>query len=203
MNGKETRFGWGFGLQWLVSCAVGTAISGALAFFTMWSVGEAVAGAVGEMVGGFVAGGIFGAAFGLGANAGPAFLLERRGFSGTRWLVASIIVASLSAGTAVALLSNLFATLSGPATAVLIGLVLGAPMGIVQWVILRQHDVAADAWPVVSVVAYLLAAYFIGSGSQDSAMALMLGGVGLSVAAVTAVGATWLLGRGQQTPVPA
>ena len=203
MNGKEARFGWGFGLQWLVSCAVGTAIGGALAFFTMWSAGEAVAGAVGEMAGGFVAGGIFGAAFGLGANAGPAFLLERRGLSGTRWLIASMIITSLSAGTAVALLSNLFDTMSGPATTVFIGLVLGAPMGIVQWVILRQHDVAADLWPVISVVAYLLAAYFIGLGSQDSAMALVLGGVGLSVAAVTAIGAMWLLGRGQQMTAPA
>ena len=203
MDGNETRFGWGFGLQWLISCAVGTAIGGALAFFTMWSVGEAVAGAIGDTAGGFVAGGMFGAAFGLGANAGPALLLERRGMSGTRWLVASIIITSLSAGTAVALLSSLFATLSGPATAVVIGLVLGAPMGMVQWVILRQHDVAANAWPVVSIVAYLLAAYFIGLGSDDSAMALVLGGVGLSVAAVTAIGATSLLGHGQQTGAPA
>ena len=199
MNGEE--FGWGFWLQWLLSCAVGTAIGGMVAFFTMWSAGEAVAGAAGDMAGGFVAGGIFGAAFALGANAGPALLLERRGVSGTRWLISSVIVAAVSAGTAVALLSNLFDTMSGPATGVFIGLVLGAPMGIVQWVILRQHGVAAGAWPVVSVVAYLLAAFFIGLGSEDSAMALILGGTALSVAAVTAIGATWLLG--QQTAAPA
>lgn len=201
MNEKEARFGWGFGLQWLVTCAVGTAIGGALAFFTMWGAGEAVADSVGEMAGGFVAGGIFGAAFALGANAGPALLLRRRGVSGARWLVFSGIVAAVSAGTGVALTFNLFDTMSGPATGVFIGLVLGAPMGVVQWVILRQHGVAAGAWPVVSVAAYLLAAFFIGLGSEESAMALILGGTGLSVAAVTAIGATWLLG--QQTAAPA
>lgn len=195
MNGKEARFGWGFGLQWLATCAIGTVIGGALAFLTMWGAGEAVAGAAGDMAGGFVSGGIFGAAFALGANAGPALLLEQRGVSGARWLIFSVVVASISAGTAVALASSLLDAMSGPATGIFIGLVLGAPMGIVQWVILRQHDVAADAWPVVSIVAYLVAAYFIGLGGEGSAIALILGGVGLSVAAVTAIGATWLLGQ--------
>lgn len=201
MDGKQATFGWEFGLQWLVACAVGTMIGGMVAFFTMWSAGEAVGEVIGESVGGFVAGGIFGAALALGANAGPALLLERRGVSGTRWLVSSAIVASLSAGAAIAVASTLFDTMAGPATAVFIGLVLGAPMGIVQWVILRQHDVSANTWPIISIVAYLLAAFFIGLGSEDTAPALILGGVGLSLAAVTAIGATWLLGR--QTAVPA
>lgn len=195
MDGKQREFDWGFGLQWLASCAVGTAIGGALAFFTMWSAREAVASAVGEMAGGFVAGGIFGAALALGANAGPALLLERSGVSGRRWLAFSVIVASVSAGTGVVLISTLFDTMSGPATGIFIGLVLGAPMGIVQWVILRQHELSANAWPFVSVVGYLLAAFFIASGSENSALALTLAGVGLSLAAVTAVGATWMLGR--------
>lgn len=201
MDKRQAHFDWSFALQWLVSCALGTAIGGALAFFTMWSAGEAVGGAVGETAGGFVAGAIFGAAFGLGANAGPALLLERRGLGGTRWLVFSAIVASASAGTVIALASTLPDTVYGPALGIFIGLVLGAPMGIVQWVILRQHGITADPWPVVSVVAYLLAAFFIASGSEDSALALTVGGVGLSVAAVTAIGATWMLG--QQTAAPA
>lgn len=201
MNGKQTKFGWGFGLQWLVTCAVGTVIGGAIAYFTMWSAGEAVASAVGETAGGFVAGAIFGAAFATGANAGPALLLERKGLSGTRWLVSSVIVASLSAGTAVALVSSLLDTTYGPAMGIFIGLVLGAPMGIVQWVIFRQHELAADAWPVVSVVAYLVAAFFITSGSENAALALTLGGAGLSLAAVSGLGATLLLR--QRTAAPA
>jgi len=201
MNGNETRFGWEFGLQWLISCAVGTAIGGALAFFTMWSTGEAVAGAVDEMVGDFVAGGIFGAALALGANAGPALLLERRELNGVRWLISSVIVASLSAGTAVTLTFTLLETVYGPAMGIFIGLVLGAPMGIVQWVILRQHELAVDGWPIVSVIAYLLAAFFITSGGENSALALTLVGAGLSLATVTALGATWMLGR--QTAAPA
>lgn len=201
MDERQVDLDWSFALQWLVSCAVGTAIGGALAFFTMWSAGEAVAGAVGEIAGGLVSGGMFGAALALGANAGPGFLLERRGLGGTRWLIFSAIVASVSAGMAVALTFTLLDSVYGPAMGIFIGLVLGAPMGIVQWVILRQHGIAADAWPVVSVVAYLLAAFFITSGGEDSALALTLGGAGLSVAAVTALGATWMLG--QQTTAPA
>lgn len=201
MDKRQAHFDWSFALQWLGSCAVGTVIGGALAFFTMWSAGEAVAGTVSEIAGRFVSGGIFGAALALGANAGPAFLLERRGLSGARWLAFSVIVASVSAATAVALTSTLLDTVYGPAMGIFIGLVLGAPMGIVQWVIFRQHDIAADGWPVVSVVAYLLAAFFITSGGENSALALTLGGAGLSLAAVTALGATWMLG--QQTAAPA
>lgn len=201
MDERQVDHDWSFALQWLVSCAVGTAIGGALAFFTMWSAGEAVAGAVGEIAGGFVSGGIFGAAFGLGANAGPALLLERRGLGGTRWLIFSVIVASVSAGTGVTLTFTLLDSVYGPAMGIFIGLVLGAPMGIAQWLIFRQNELSAGAWPVVSVVAYLLAAFFITSGGEDSALALTLGGAGLSVAAVTALGATWMLG--QQAPAPA
>lgn len=201
MDDRQAHFDWSFTLRWLASCAVGTVIGGALAFFTMWSAGEAAAGAAGEMAGGFVSGGIFGAAFGLGANAGPAFLLERRGLDGTRWLVFSAIVASVSAGMGVALTFTLLDSVYGPAMGIFIGLVLGAPMGIVQWLIFRQHELSAGAWPVVSVVAYLLAAFFITSGGENSALALTLGGAGLSLAAVTALGATWMLG--QQTAAPA
>lgn len=196
MDERQARFDWSFALQWLVTCAVGTVIGGAIAYFTMWNAGEAVADAAGDIAGGFVAGGIFGAAFATGANAGPALLLERRGLNGTRWLVFSAIVASLSAGTAVALVSSLLDTMYGPAMGIFIGLVLGAPMGIVQWVIFRQHELAADAWPVVSVVAYLVAAFFVTSGSEaPSSVPLVLGGAGLSLAAITALGATRLLSR--------
>jgi len=198
---EQIKFDWSFALQWLVSCAVGAAIGGALAFSSMWSAGEAVAGAVGEIAGRFVVGGIFGAALALGANAGPAFLLERRGLSGRRWLVASVFVASLSIGSMVALPFSLTDTIPGPATAIIVGLVLGAPMGIVQWVIFRQEELSADTWPIISVVAYLMAAFIIVLGGEDMALVLVMGGTGLSVAAVTAIGATWMLGR--QTAAPA
>ena len=195
MNEKQTHFDWRFGLQWLVTCAIGTAIGGAVAFFTMWSAGEAAADVIGDIAGGFVAGGLFGGLLGLGANAGPAFLLQQRGMSGARWFVASAVAAALSAGIAIATASNMLDTMPGAAIVIFIGLVLGGPMGIVQWLILRQHDVAANAWPIISVVAYLLAAVVIGSGNEYTALPLMMAGIGLLVGAVTGLGAAWLLRR--------
>ena len=142
-----------------------------------------------------MAGGLFGGLLGMGANVGPAFLLQKRGISGSRWFLYSTVTASLSAGIAIALSSDLLDTMSPAATAVFIGLVLGVPMGIVQWLIWRQHDVAANAWPVISIIAYLLAAVVITSSNESTSPPLIMASIGLLVATVTGLGAAWLLQR--------
>ena len=76
MNEKQIHLDWGFGLKWLVSCALGTAVFGLLAYGSMWTVGEAVGNLGSDLLGTMVAGLLFGAFFALGGTLGPGWLLQ-------------------------------------------------------------------------------------------------------------------------------
>lgn len=200
MKEQVTELDWGFALQWLLASAAGTSVGGALAFFTMWRTAEAVTVVVGEIAAGFVAGVLFGLFFGGGANAGPALLLRGKGISSVGWLGASALAAALSAGTAIALTTTYLETMSDPATAIVIALVLGLPMGLVQWLLLRRHDLAAGEWPVISLAAYSLASILITSGNEFGSFLITIAVIGLLVGAVTGLGMMWVLRR-QTEPV--
>ena len=189
MNERDTHFDWGFGLQWLVVCAVGVVLGGAVAFFTIWGVGDVVS----EAAGGLVAGALFGAFFGLGANVGPGLLLQRRGISAVRWIGYSAIAGALGVGIGLAIASSRLDTMSDLANAVFFGLVLGLPIGIGQWLILRRQAISANEWPLISGAAYLLAGSIIfTTGSEDTNMFLVLTAMALLIGAVTALGMVWL-----------
>lgn len=86
MNEKQTHLDWGLGWQWLLSCALGTAVFGLAAYASMWSLGEAIGQATTELLGVSVAGVVFGALLALGGTLGPGFLLRRIGISPGRVL---------------------------------------------------------------------------------------------------------------------
>ena len=70
MNEKQTHLDWGFGLKWVLACAVGTVVWGIAAYGSMWWAGEAVTQISSDMLGTMVAGFLFGALFALGGHWG-------------------------------------------------------------------------------------------------------------------------------------
>ena len=158
MNEKQTHLDWGFGLKWMVSCALGTAVFGLLAYFSMWTTGEAVGNTTSELLGTMVAGLLFGALFALGGTLGPGWLLQRIGISAKRWIGQSVVVTAVAMSGGVALMATLFELVPQPISALYLGLVLGLPMGLVQWRLLKQHNISAALCPLITVVCYLFAA---------------------------------------------
>ena len=194
MNKRHTHLDWGFGLKWVVSCALGTAVFGLLAYLSMWTVGEAVGNVSSELLGTMVAGLLFGAFFALGGTLGPGWLLQSKGISAKRWIGHSVAVTAVVMSGGVALMSTLFELVPEPVSALYIGLVLGLPMGLVQWRLLTQKNIPATLWPLISVVGYLFAAAIIVYLSGDGREWLIIL-MGLLVGAVTGLGMMWLLRR--------
>ena len=194
MNKRHTHLDWGFGLKWVVSCALGTAVFGLLAYLSMWTVGEAVGNVSSELLGIMVAGLLFGALFALGGTLGPGWLLQSKGISAKRWIGHSVAVTAVVMSGGVALMSTLFELVPEPVSALYIGLVLGLPMGLVQWRLLTQKNIPATLWPLINVVGYLFAAaiiVFLSGDGREWLIVLM----GLLVGAVTGLGMMWLLRR--------
>lgn len=192
MSEKETVLDWAFGLKWLVSCALGTAVLGMAAYGSMWWAGEAVTEVSNELLGVMVAGILFGAFFALGGTLGPGFLLRSKGISAGRWIGYSVVVTAVAMSGGVALMSNLFELVPAIVSALFLGLVLGLPMGLVQGYLLKQQGLPATLWPLISLTGYLLAAaiiVFLSGEGREWMIAVM----GLFVGAVTGLGMMWLL----------
>jgi len=194
MNEKQIYLDWGFGLKWVMSCTLGTAVFAMLAYLSIWTVGEAVGNRSSEQLGVIVAGLLFGALFALGGTLGPGWLLQSKGISAKRWIGHSVLVTAVVMSGGVALMSTLFELVPQPVSALYIGLVLGLPMGLVQWRLLKQKDIPATLWPLINVAGYLFAAatiVFLSGEGREWMIILM----GLLVGVVTGLGMMWLLRR--------
>jgi hypothetical protein len=195
MNAKQVVYDWTLGWQWLVSCAVGTAIFGMIAFLSMWAVAETVEATAGTAVGAAVGGGLFGGLFALGANLGPALLLHQRRLNGRGWLLSSVLAGILGLAPAFATAFSLFETMPNSAAVLFMGLSLGLPVSLAQWRGLRKQGVAAPGWVPIGTLAYLLAlSAGIPLGGEGREW-LSLGTVGLLLGAVTGLGMVWTLRR--------
>jgi hypothetical protein len=199
MNDRNAEIDWGFVLQWLVSCGIGVTIGGMLAFMSMWTAGEAVRNATYDTIGFLVAGALFGGLLALGANIGPGFLMRRHGISPTRWILYGMAAAGVVLGVAFGILFSLFETLDDSTGPILLALLLGLTIGLVQWALLRQAGIQVNEWPVISVLAYMLAmglSFRLGGEGREW---LSLGAMGLALSLVTGLGMGWALRR--QTPM--
>lgn len=192
MNEKQTHLDWGFGLKWLLSCTLGTAVFGLAAYASMWWLGEAVGHATNELLGTAVAGAIFGAFLALGGTLGPGFLLRNRGISAGRWIGLSMVVTALAMSSGVALIFNQVDEVGGIASTIFLGLILGLPMGLVQWQLLKQQGIPSAIWPLITVGGYFLAfgvvVFFSGEGRE-----WVIGVTGLLLGTITGLGMMWLL----------
>lgn len=191
MNEKQTHLDWGFGLKWMVACAVGTVVLGIAAYGSMWWAGEAVTEISSDMLGTMVAGFLFGALFALGGTLGPGLLLRSRGISAERWIGFSVLVTALTMSVGVALMSALFELVPNIVSALFLGVVFGLPMGLVQAFLLRQQSIPAALWPLITVTGYVLSfaimIFFGGEGGE-----WIIGVMGLVVGVVTGLGMMWL-----------
>ena len=193
MNEKQTYLDWGLGWQWLLSCALGTAVFGLAAYASMWSLGEAIGQTTTELLGVSVAGVVFGALLALGGTLGPGFLLRRIGISSGRWIGYSVAVTAVAASIGVTLIASQNYAVQDVVSVVFIGLILGLPMGLVQTYLLKQQGIVAAIWPLITVVGYTLAfgivVFFSGEGREW----IVLSGMGLVLGTITALGMMWLL----------
>ena len=195
MNDRNAEIDWGFGLQWLVSCGIGSIIGGMAAFMSMWTAGEAVRNAIYDIIGFLVAGALFGGLLALGANIGPGFLMRRHGISPARWILYGMAAGGVVLGVAFGILFSLFETLADPTGPVLLALLLSLAIGLAQWTLLRQAGIQANEWPVISVLAYMLAiglSFPLGGEGREW---ITFGVMGLVLSLVTGLGMAWTLRR--------
>lgn len=195
MNEKQMQFDWTFGLQWLAACALGIMLLGMLAFASIWSVGEIVDNAFGETAMSVVVGGLFGALIGLGASGGTGLLLRSEGVNAARWISYSVIGSALGGMISFGVALSLFdaGTMPEVVTGLIIGVSLGLPMGIGQWLALRQVGNGAGAWPVISTIAFMLALMVGVPLGGEGREWLSLGVTGLLAGAISGLGMMWLL----------
>jgi hypothetical protein len=201
---NEKQYDWSFGFQYLIACAVGVALLGMVAFFAMWSIGEAVEGFAGETVALIVAGSLFGALNALGASIGTGMLLRSQGVEPGKWIGYSVVAGGIGGALGFGLVttfSNL-ETVPESLAGLMMGLTVGLPLGIGQWLALRQAGVGASIWPLITAIAFILsfsAGFALGGEGREW---IALGGMGLICGAITALGMVWLLG-GKQAAVAA
>jgi hypothetical protein len=165
----------------------------------MWTVGEAVEAVTQPILSILTAGTLFGALIALGANLGPGWLLRSKGINGMCWILFSLLAGALGTGLTFTFLSGSFDRISESASSLAIGLALGLPVGIGQWLILRRLSwpaaSSANAWPLISIAAYIGAGLAVVNLSGEVREWLALGIMGLSVGAVTGLGMAWLMRR--------
>jgi hypothetical protein len=193
MNEKQMHLDWGLGWQWLLSCALGTAIFGMGAYASMWSLGEAIGQATTELLGVLVAGVVFGALLALGGTLGPGFLLRRIGISPGRWIGYSVAVTAVATSIGVTLIASQNYAVQDVVSVVFIGLILGLPMGLVQVYLLKQQGIVAAIWPLITVIAYTFAFAIVVFFSGEGREWIALSGMGLVLGAITGLGMIWLL----------
>jgi hypothetical protein len=195
MNEKQMQFDWTFGLQWLAACGLGIALAGMLAFASVWSVGEIVENAFGETAALIAAGAIFGTLFTLGASAGTGLVIRRKGINTARWIAYSVIGGAIGGMLGFTFALTLFDATTMPEvwTGLLLGISLGLPMGIDQWLLLRQAGENTNVWPVITSLAFVLAMMIGVPLGGEGREWLSLGTVGLLFGAISGLGMMWLL----------
>jgi hypothetical protein len=195
MNEKQMQFDWNFGLRWMVAYGLGILLLGMLAFASVWSLGEIVENNFGETATFVVVGTLFGALIGLGASGGTALLLRSKGISAVRWIAYSVIGGALGGmigfGIALGLLDA--ETLPEVFSGLVVGVSLGLPIGIGQWLLLRQQSDGANAWPIISTLALVLALMIGMPLGGEGREWLSLGTIGLAAGAISGLGMMWLL----------
>ena len=197
MNEKRVPVDWRFALEWVASCAIGIVVFGLTSFWLRWRLGEGVGEAVGlpssNPVGVPVAGAVFAGLLALGGVLGPGLMLRRIGVSPVRWIGYSVAAAAVAMSIGVFLIYGWTKGISSSAaSALFVGSMLGVPMGLVQWQLLKQRAVPAAIWPFISFAAYTLGIGIVFVNPNIPTW-LTLIGMGLVVGSITGLTIMWLL----------
>ena len=183
MKIERTHVGWGFWFWWVLASTVGYAVSSAAAMEVLW----AVVGAPEFMAKG-LAPGIRLAVVRTGAVVGVLqWLVLRREVSGTGWWVLASIVGWVM-GTAAAGLGLVLVglqELSLELVNIVSGAVVGAAVGVLQWLVLRREVSGAGWWVLASIVGWVM--------GQAAHGAIGLPAVGAVSGAITGIALVRLL----------
>jgi predicted MFS family arabinose efflux permease len=147
---------------------------------------------------------LFGTLFALGAAIGPGMLLRGKGIDVTKWIAYSAVAGAIGAASGFVLFFTFLDPDTVPEilTSLILGLFIGLPMGIAQWLVLRKGGEGTTIWPVIVTTAFV-AGFTIGIPlGEDGQEWISLSAIGLFAGAITALGAVWLLGS-KQTAVSA
>jgi hypothetical protein len=193
MNPNQTQFDWVFGLQWFLVSVLGLALGGMLGFVSLWSVGAAVESITGETTAYIIGGALFGAIIALGANIGPGLLLQSHGIPGFHWVIASAVAGAIGIATGATIMIAFPEpdVLPEAATGAIIGISLGLPMGLGQWLVLRQRYSSTGAWVLISSLAFVIGMVIGLPLGGEGREWLSLGTIGLLVGAITSLGMVW------------
>ena len=183
MKIERTHVGWGFWFWWVLASTVGYAVGNAAGM----KVVQAVVGAAEYRAKGFVVAipllvVMTGAAVGV-----MQWLVLRREVSGAGWWVLASTVGWVM-GKAAAFLGILFVGLQGfsPVSANIVsGAVVGAVVGVLQWLILRRQLRRAGWWVLASTVGWVM--------GQAAHGAIGLPAVGAVSGAITGIALVRLL----------
>ena len=200
MNEKQAPVGWRFISGWVVSCVIGIVVFGLAAFWLRWRLGEVVGGLVGQPSSTPAAGAVFAGLLALGGVLGPGLLLGRFGISPGRWIGYSAAAAAVTMSIGVFLIEGWTKGISSSAvSALFVGSMLGLPMGLVQWQMLKQRAFPAAIWPLISLAAYVLGIGILFVNPSIPTW-LTLIGMGVAVGLITGLAMMWLLRGGPDFP---
>jgi hypothetical protein len=175
------------GIQWVVATIVG------------WGIGFFVCEGLKPFFYDITHLGGDGLIIGGGIGIAQGLVLRKRVASMRWWVLVSIVGFGLGKLIGEAVAQGMPAALGHG----LSGAVIGATLGLAQWLVLRRHVSRADVWVLANVAAWA-AGWSLISLAEGSAwstvMVYAVGGVGAGLAGIiTAVALIWVL-RGQKLP---
>jgi hypothetical protein len=192
------KFDWTFGLQWILVSGLGFALMFMLALATIWQVGSSVEKELGPWLGSAASGALLGALFALGVSGGSSLLLRGKGVAAAHWIGYSVVAGVLSGiiGFTAAMILAESQTIADWVLALVASLPLGLSIGIGQKLALGQAGSKANAWPIISALAFATLALTVGEPIiNESPYWLWLGTTGLLYGAVSGLGMIWIMHR--------
>ena len=165
---------WRFWFGWVLASAVGMGLGGPLGTMAASSADSTVAGYVGATVGVALAGGL------------QWLALRRRIDRASRWALAGILsVATVSImALGLAVISTDVATTVGV-------VIMGAVLGVLQWLVLRGQVVRAGWWILASAAGWIVGGALSGAVPSDNPVGWTL--IGIVYGAITGFVLVWLL----------
>jgi hypothetical protein len=196
MNQQSTDIGWPFWLKWVAASTIAAIAGGMAGLSISWGLGEALFPR-NEVLGLATVGALFGLFLAGALGVGQWVVLQAYLPDLRRWMPYSAAAATISWGLVFPLLIG---TYEGndemwSLVSVILATVMGASLGIAQWLVLRDRVPGAGAWIPISTVGLgvaLIAGLFLGGEGREL---LSLGAIGSLGGALTGAGMVALLRR--------
>ncbi len=180
------RYPWWMG--WTLFTALGLGIGSTLGMFVSWELGDAVEAALGATAAWSVFAAVFGGLTALGLSLGQLTVVQEEAW---RWALYSVVGGVVGLLLIMPLIAD-NSRLPEPVQPLIGGLVMGAAIGLAQWLLLRRTITNAAIWIFFTAVAIALA-MSVSFALGDEGRELVAFTVGpLAGALTTAAGWAWI-----------